>query len=128
MTNTFILKRTVSATEIDRLQHVNNTVYLQWVQDISEKHWEHLTRNNPQEKYIWVIIRHEIDYIKPAVLGDTITLKTWVGETKGVKSMRHVEILKNDTLLAKAQTTWCLLEAKTKHPTRISAEIIDLLL
>ncbi|MDY0779538.1 thioesterase family protein [Tenacibaculum sp. IB213877] len=128
MNHIFTTQRVVTSEEIDQLNHVNNVVYLQWVQDIAEQHWAELSKNNPQPDYIWVVIRHEIDYLQQAVLGDTITLKTWVGETQGVKSVRHVEIYKDAVLLVKAQTTWCLLHAKTLRPTRITESVINTLL
>lgn len=125
--NIFLAQHTVTPEEIDELNHVNNIVYLRWVQDVSGKHWFKLTENNSQNNYIWVVLRHEIDYVSSAVLNDKITLKTWVGETQGVKSVRYVEIYKQNKLLAKAKTTWCLLDVKTLRPVRISEEIINLL-
>jgi len=123
----FSTTRTVVSSEIDDLDHVNNVVYLQWVQDIATLHWQHLTKNSDAKDLIWVVLRHEIDYLGQATLNEEITLKTWVGETKGVKSIRHVEIFKEDKLLVKAQTTWCLLNNKTLRPTRITEDIFNLL-
>ncbi|WP_299621353.1 thioesterase family protein [uncultured Tenacibaculum sp.] len=123
----FTTTRVVVSEEIDNLNHVNNVVYVQWVQDIATLHWEYLVKDINAEDLIWVLVKHEIDYIGQAVLNDEITLKTWVGETKGVKSVRHVEIFKEDKLLAKSQTTWCLLNSKTLRPTRITEDIFNLL-
>jgi len=116
----------VNKNEIDALNHVNNVVYLQWVNDVSEAHWKKLSTNNIQSKYIWVAVRHEIDYVKPAFLGEEITLKTYIDTLKGVKSVRKVEIYRNDELLAKSLTTWVLLDAKTQKITRIPNEIFHL--
>lgn len=127
MKNIFEIQHTVSVDEIDDLQHVNNIVYLQWVQEVSGKHWFYLTKNNKQDNYIWVVLRHEIDYLLPAIINDNITLKTWVGKTFGVKSVRYVDILKGDKILAKAKTTWCLLDSKTFRPARIPEEITNIL-
>lgn len=127
MQNSYIQEREVQTGEIDQNNHVNNVVYLEWVQDIAYKHWNELTKDNPLDNFVWFVIRHEIDYIQQVVLGDKITLKTWVGETQGVKSVRHVEILKDGTLLAKSVTTFCLLNTATKRPARISKEIKDIL-
>lgn len=125
----FSTTRKVISEEIDELNHVNNVVYVQWVQDIAKLHWAELVKNNPQENdLIWVVLRHEIDYKNQAMLDDVVTLKTWVGETAGVKSVRHVEIYKDDKILVKAKTTWCLLDAKTFRPTRITENIYNLLL
>ena len=123
----FTITRVVVSEEIDNLNHVNNVVYVQWVQDIATLHWEYLVKGITAEDLIWVLVKHEIDYIGQAVLNDEIILKTWVGETKGVKSIRHVEIFKEDKLLAKSKTTWCLLDSKTLRPTRITEEIFNLL-
>jgi len=68
-------------TDIDELNHVNNNVYLRWANLAATKHWEKLSDANINKQYVWVALRHEIDYIKPAFLKDVITVKTWVGET-----------------------------------------------
>ena len=125
--NTFTYNHIVVTNDIDVLNHVNNVVYVQWIQDISTKHWNDLTKNSPDTNYVWVVIRHEIDYKKAALLGDELLFKTWVGETKGVQSIRHIEIYKKDVLLLKAQTTWCMLDAKTLRPARITESVLKIL-
>lgn len=114
----------VEAAHIDGLFHVNNVVYLQWVNDISERHWNELAKNGLKEKYFWVVLRHELDYLGQAVLDDELMLTTWIGESKGVKSIRHVEIFKGNNLLLRAASTWCLIDAKTMRPTRIKNDIL----
>lgn len=125
--NVFTYTHIVEKGEIDELNHVNNVVYVQWIQDVSTKHWEDLIKSKPALNYVWVVTRHEIDYKNEAVLGDEITFHTWVGETKGVRSTRHVEIFKGKTLLVRAQTTWCMLDAKTLRPTRITESVLNIL-
>lgn len=119
----FIHKHIVKKEEIDSLNHVNNVVYLQWINDISISHWNELSNKTINSKYIWVAIRHEIDYVKPAFLNEEITIKTWIATLEGVKSIRKVEIYRDHVLLAKSSTTWCLLDAKTQKLTRITPEI-----
>ena len=118
----------VEASHLDALNHVNNVVYLQWVNDISEKHWELLSNDSLNSKYFWVCLRHEIDYLHQAVLGDEITVFTWIGESVGVKSVRNVHIYKGDILLTKIKSTWCLIDAKTFKPTRIKEDILEVLI
>ena len=118
---------TVVTSNIDELKHVNNVVYLQWIQDIANLHWNELKHGVDTAGYVWVVIRHEIDYVGQALLGDTITAKTWVGKTAGLKSTRHVEFYRNNKLLVKAQTTFCLLHAKSFKPMRITDEILAML-
>ena len=117
----------VEEHHIDELNHVNNVVYLQWINDAAEKHWAILSNDEINSKYFWVCLRHEIDYVGQAFLGDEITIHTWVGASEGVKSIRNVIIYKGNELLCKAVTTWCLVDVKTGKPIRIRKDILDLL-
>ena len=117
----------VKEQDIDTLNHVNNVVYLQWVNDISGIHWSLLSNDSINSKYFWVVLRHEIDYINQAFLNDEITVYTWIGASSGVRSIRNVHIYKGDDLLIKAKSTWCLIDAKTHRPTRIKQDIMDIL-
>ncbi|MDG2074282.1 MAG: acyl-CoA thioesterase, partial [Polaribacter sp.] len=81
--NIFISHHIVKSDEIDDLNHVNNAVYVKWMDNVAYLHWQKLTENHPLPDYIWVVSRHEIDYKRQAVLGDEIEIKTWVGETSG---------------------------------------------
>ncbi len=117
----------VEAKHLDALNHVNNVVYLQWVNDISEKHWELLSNKDLNSKYFWVCLRHEIDYLNQAIIGDEIRVFTWVGESVGVKSIRNVIIYKGDLILTNIKSTWCLIDSKTLRPTRIKEDILEVL-
>ena len=128
MKNVFTLTITVSSEDIDTLHHVNNLVYVKWMDKIATTHWAFLTKDNPLPQYIWVVMRHEIDYLKQATLGDEIVVKTWVGETKGITSVRFMEFYKNDILLVKAKTVWAMLHAETFKPTRIREDVLKVLL
>ncbi|MDB4709726.1 acyl-CoA thioesterase [Flavobacteriaceae bacterium] len=125
--NAFETKFTVVASDIDELNHVNNVVYIQWIQNIANLHWTQLKQDLDTTAYVWVVIRHEIDYIGQALLGETLVAKTWVGKTEGIRSIRHVEFYKNNKLVVKAQTTFCLVNAKTFRPTRITDQILMML-
>ena len=128
MKNAFTLTITVSPEDIDTLHHVNNLVYVKWMDKIATTHWDFLTKDNPLPQYIWVVMRHEIDYLKQATLGDEIVVKTWVGETKGITSVRFMEFYKKDVLLVKAKTVWAMLHAETFKPTRIREDVLKVLL
>lgn len=123
----FETKYTVKSSHIDELNHVNNVVYLQWIQDIANLHWTQLKKSEDTTDYVWVVIRHEIDYLGQALLGDSIVAKTWVGKTGGIRSIRHVEFYKNNKLIVKAQTMFCLVNSKSFKPTRITDQILMML-
>jgi acyl-CoA thioester hydrolase len=115
----------VSPEEIDELGHVNNVNYLRWVQDAATAHWRAAAPPADQERLVWVVLRHEIDYKAPARLGDAIIARTWVGSATKLRFERYVEILRasDRRLLARALTLWCPLDAKTLRPTDAGAEI-----
>ena len=125
----FQLTITVQPGDIDELNHVNNVVYLRWVQDVAAAHWESIAPREMKQKYSWVVLRHEIDYKSPAFLGDTLTARTWVSTCEGVRSVRNVKIYHNSgKLVAEAKTTWCLLDAGTSKPRRIEDDITSIFL
>lgn len=123
----FTTQRIVKSSEIDGLNHVNNVVYVQWMNDVAEAHWAFLTKENPMTSYIWVAIKHEIAYLKQAVLNDEITIKTWIGTTSGFKSERHIEIFRDAVLLARATTVWGMLSAVNYKPARITESVLNML-
>ncbi|AMC10031.1 hypothetical protein Lupro_01615 [Lutibacter profundi] len=122
----FSFQLTITKDVIDVLNHVNNVYYLQWVQNAAQKHWDLLSTSDLNNKYVWIVLRHEIDYLYAVKLNDEITINTWIENIYGVKSERIVEIKKGNKLVAKAKTTWCLLDKKTMKPIRIPSEIIKL--
>jgi acyl-CoA thioester hydrolase len=125
---TFEQTITVLPQHLDDLNHVNNVVYLQWVQDAASAHWNNVAAAELKGKYSWVVLKHEIEYFGQAYLGDTVRAKTWVHKSEGVRSERHVEfyLQKTNKLLVRAKTFWCLLDAATLKPRRIENDILRL--
>ncbi len=115
---TFDLKVTVTESDLDELQHVNNVVYLAWVQEVAKKHWQSVTSEQQRLDFIWVALRHEIDYLAPARLGDELRLVTYVEAFKGPISIRCVDIYHQDRTLVKAKTKWCLVDGHFR-PKRV---------
>jgi acyl-CoA thioester hydrolase len=116
---------TVAPEDIDELGHVNNVTYLRWVQEAAVAHWRAVAPPEDQEKLVWVVVRHEIDYKRPARLTDAVIARTWVGSATRVRFERHTEILRaaDRSVLAAARTIWCPLDARTGKPAAVSAEV-----
>ena len=125
--NKFTFTVVVDKHKIDDLNHVNNINYLEWVQSAAQKHWEILSNSNFETKHVWVVLRHEIDYFSAAFLNDEITLKTWIGNSYGIRSDRYVNVMRNGEILCSTKTIWCLLDKTTMKPTRIPSEIMEIL-
>ncbi len=118
----------VPKSAIDAMNHVNNVVYLQWVQNVAEKHWITNTNEQIRNKYVWVALNHYIEYHHPAIENDEIRIETWIEDYKGAKSERHTKIINTTTqkVLVSAKTSWCLLFKETLRPVRITSEISTL--
>ena len=116
---------TVSQGDIDQLGHVNNIVYLRWVQEAAIAHWNAAATVAQKEAVAWVVARHEIDYKYSARLGDEIIARTWVGIIVKNFFERHTEILraKDRKLLARACTLWCPVDHRTGRPVRAGNDI-----
>jgi acyl-CoA thioester hydrolase len=115
----------VSPEDIDEQCHVNNVAYLKWIQDVAVAHWRHSASEEQLAKYGWLTVRHEIDYKKEAFEGEEVTATTWVGEWSKVTCERFTEISRDEDLLVKSRTVWCMIDRETARPARITTELID---
>lgn len=115
----------IQPSDIDELGHVNNVVYLRWVQEAAVAHWRAAASAQAQENLWWVVVRHEIDYKRPAFEDDEVIAVTWVGTAERRSFERHTELLRaaDRKLLAKARTIWCPIDSATGRPTDVSDEI-----
>ena len=115
----------VGPADIDRLNHVNNTVYVRWVQDVAAAHWFTAAPPEDQAGLVWMVVRHEIDYLSPAGPDEEIILRTWIGNSAGLRFDRHTEILRagDRKLLAKARTVWVPIDPASGRPKRVSDRV-----
>jgi len=125
---TFELALRVEATDLDAQTdppHVNNVVYVRWVQDAATAHWEALTTPEVRAEVGWMLLRHEIDYRRPAMLGDALAVRTTVGHLEGLTFERHTEVrrARDGTVLAHSRTLWCPVDPRTGRPRRVGAEL-----
>lgn len=121
----FELTFDVLPTDIDELGHVNNVVYVRWVQDVAIAHWQATATPDQLAALAWVALRHEIDYKHPALLTDGIIASTWVGTAEAVRFERHVEILRaaDRKVLARSRTLWCPISRESGRITRVGDDV-----
>ena len=116
--------------DIDENGHVNNVVYLGWVQTMAIAHWQARLPVEEQAKWAWIVLRHEVDYRRPLLLGESATARTWVHDkTHGAKFDRFVRIDGPDgAMCAQALTVWCLIDAVTRRPARVPKAMAEVFL
>jgi acyl-CoA thioester hydrolase len=116
----FVMSVVATPADIDELGHVNNAVYVRWIQDIATAHWRALASPEAQARYVWVVSRHEIDYLRATLVGDSVTLTTWVGTPNGARFDRCVEIAGADgRLRVRALTVWALIDQSRGRAIRV---------
>jgi acyl-CoA thioester hydrolase len=111
--------------DIDEQNHVNNTVYLRWVQEVATAHWRAVASAQAQGSIGWVVLRHEIDYKAPACLGEQVVLRTWVGKASRLRFERFTEIRRGSDrqLLSNARTLWCPISGQSGRPVRLPPDV-----
>lgn len=119
--------RVITATpaDIDELGHVNNAVWVRWIQELATAHWESVAPPEHRDAYVWVVTRHEIDYRGNVVAGEAVTGETWVPHPpKGARFDRHARFIGSDgRVKVEAVTTWALLDRASGRLLRVRAEI-----
>ena len=114
---------TILPADIDFMGHVNNARYLNWVQDAVVAHWQKLAPPQAVAEHLWVALKHEITYRKPAFLDDEVIATVVLDKVVGVRAFYSTLIKRGDELLAEVKSSWCCLDAKTLRPARIAKDV-----
>ena len=112
--------------DIDELGHVNNAVWVQWIQKVAVAHWDSVADPAHRNSYFWVVVRHEIDYLRAAHEGDSIVARTWVGDApQGARFDRFVEFIGPDgKVCVRSRTMWAIIDKALGRPIRVPLEVI----
>ena len=122
----FEMRFTAAPEHIDELGHVNTAVWVKWIQQMAVAHWDSISDPAHRDRYFWVVVRHEIDYLRPAHDGDVVIGRTWVGEApKGARFDRFVEFTGPDGMTCvRARTFWAIIDRASGRPIRVPAEVV----
>jgi acyl-CoA thioester hydrolase len=116
---------------IDENGHVNNVEYIRWMQEAAVRHFESVGGNELMHAAgaTWVVRSHHVEYLRPALRGERIVVRTWVKDFRRVMSARQYEFVRagDGTMLARGETEWVFVDAKTGRPRSIPAEVQALL-
>ena len=123
---TFETTLTAGPEHIDELGHVNNAVWVQWIQQVAVAHWDLVADAAQKNAYYWVVVRHEVDYLRAAHEGDRVTARTWIGDApRGARSERFVEFTGPDgKICVRSKTQWAIIDKALGKPIRVPAEVI----
>lgn len=131
MPASYITRITAAPEHIDILGHVNNAVWVQWMEQVATEHWMRDAAPAHISAYVWVVTRHEIDYRGNVKLGETVTARTWIPQgPRGARFDRHMEFTGPDgKVKVSAKSTWAIVDKATgrilRVPTDVAANFAD---
>ncbi len=127
MSARFSLPFEASIEHIDELGHVNNSVWVQWIQDLATSHWNAAADPLHREQFFWVVVRHEIDYRGNIAEGELVTGTTWIPDpSKGAKSDRRVDFTDSaGKVIVSARTTWAMLDRESGRLARVRPDVME---
>lgn len=109
--------------DIDHMGHVNNSVYLKWVQEAVVRYWERVAPPDAVARHLWIALSHEIQYRRPTFLDDLVVADVIAERVEGAKAFFTTVIKRGEEVLAEVKSSWCCLDAASLRPVRLARDI-----
>jgi acyl-CoA thioester hydrolase len=120
----FTLTFTAQPADIDELGHVNNAIWVRWIQDLATAHWAAQALPEHVDRYFWVVVRHEIDYRGNLTVGESVEGRTWIEDGPvGAKFDRHIAFVREGREIVRAKTTWAIVDKATGRILRVPKDV-----
>ena len=120
----------IPETAVDPNGHVNNVMYVQWMQDIALNHYDFIGGTDPTHALgaTWVVREHKVEFLLPAFADEEIEIQTWVVNIRRVRSLRKYRFIRtcDNLVLVRGETDWVFVDSNTGQPRRIPEEIANL--
>jgi len=114
----------IEPADIDQMGHVNNSVYLKWVQDAVVDYWRSVAPPDAVARHLWVALKHEITYLKPTFLQDVVVAEVIAEKVDGARAMFRTVLKRGEEVLTEVASSWCCLDAASKRPVRLARDIV----
>ncbi len=114
----------IEPADIDHMGHVNNSVYLKWVQEAVVQYWEKVAPSDAVARHLWVALKHEISYRRPAFLEDIVVADVIAEQVQGARALFTTVIKRGEEVVAEIKSTWCCLDAVSRRPARLAKDIV----
>ncbi|HET7281713.1 MAG TPA: thioesterase family protein [Sphingomicrobium sp.] len=114
----------IEPADIDHMGHVNNAVYLKWVQEAVVDYWSSVAPQGAVAQHLWVALKHEITYLRPTFLQDAVVAEVIAEKVEGARAFFRTVLRRGDEVLSEITSCWCCLDAATKRPARLAREVV----
>ncbi|MEO6582624.1 MAG: thioesterase family protein [Sphingomicrobium sp.] len=115
----------IERTDIDAMGHVNNSVYLKWVQDAVVDYWQSVGPPDAVASHLWVALKHEISYRKPTFLQDSIVAEVIANKVEGARAYFTTVFKRGQDVLSEVESCWCCLDAASLRPVRLARDVVS---
>ena len=110
--------------DIDHMGHVNNATYLKWVQEAVVDYWQSVAPPDAVARHLWVALKHEITYLRPTFLQDTVVAEVIAEKVEGARAMFTTVLRRGEEVLSEIKSSWCCLDAATQRPARLARDVV----
>jgi acyl-CoA thioester hydrolase len=115
----------IDHADIDHMGHVNNSVYLRWVQEAVVRYWEGVAPPDAVGRHLWVALKHEIEFRRPTFLNDVVVADVIAERVQGARALFTTVIRRGEDVLAEVKSTWCCLDATSMRPARLAKDVVS---
>jgi acyl-CoA thioester hydrolase len=114
----------IEPADIDQMGHVNNAVYLVWVQEAVVDYWRSVAPPEAVAGHLWVALKHEITYLRPTFLQDNVVAEVVAEKVQGARAMFTTVLRRGEEVLSEIKSSWCCLDAVSMRPARLARDIV----
>jgi acyl-CoA thioester hydrolase len=114
----------IEQADIDHMGHVNNAVYLKWVQEAVVDYWSSVAPPSAVAQHLWVALKHEITYLKPTFLQDNVVAEVIAEKVEGARAYFTTVVRRGQDVLSEVKSCWCCLDASSLRPARLARDIV----
>lgn len=113
----------IDPADIDHMGHVNNAVYLRWVQEAVIDYWRSVAPPDAVASHLWVALKHEITYRRPTFLDDVVVAEVIAEKVEGARAFFSTVVRRGEDVLSEIKSCWCCLDAASLRPARLARDI-----
>jgi len=114
----------IDPADIDQMGHVNNATYLKWVQEAVVDYWQSVAPPEAVARHLWVALKHEITYLRPTFLQDTVVAEVIAEKVEGARAMFTTVLRRGEEVLSEIKSSWCCLDAVSLRPARLARDVV----
>src|SRR4029078_4505354 len=96
----------IDQADIDHMGHVNNAVYLKWVQEAVIDYWRSVAPPDAVARHLWGALKHEITSLRPPFIQDAVVAEVIAEKVEGARAFFRTVVKRGEEVLSEIQSCW----------------------